>query len=294
MMDRGCSWILRRDMECEVCAKERQRRKCVKTDANDTAYMEEPFAHAPFVHPFNAPKHHAQQLRAVNFGKANNRQVLWVIAHDKVLVKGDDRGALAIEHRVDRFLELPERETAGMMGMLPLVKDMPMVFTNSENRSQGVFKHSRGKLVGWILPDEERERIRNIEDPEIVLQQRPTKLLIEVATATAEMPDKYGKGVYALALQHRAWTVDSEHHVKVLRSGFPIVPAFGGTAHAFCGTSLDVCMGDLLPWSGHLSTKLEWLHNEVVYLHEWYLFFALQHWLELHHSSFSQPRFLPV
>ena len=30
--------------------------------------------------------------------------------------------------------------------------------------------------------------------------------------------------------------------------GFPLVPDFGGTAHAYCGSTLDAAVGDLLPW----------------------------------------------
>ena len=245
---RRATWTERQKYECEVCAAERKRRCCILQSGADTRHKEEPFAHAPFVHPFNAPKYHAQQLRAVNFANATNRQVLWVIASDKVLTKGDEPGAPAIEHRKERFLELHDKDTAGIMGMLPLVLDMPMRFSYSENRLQGVFKHSRGHLRGWVLPEDERERIQDIQDPEIVLQGRPLKLLIEVETATPDMPDIYGKGVFCLTLQHRSWTVDVNGNVKILRSGFPVVPDFGGTAHAYCGTSLDACLGDLLPW----------------------------------------------
>ena len=57
-----------------------------------------------------------------------------------------------------------------------------------------------------------------------------------------------GKSVYSLAVQVRRWSLDPAGNVKVLRYGFPIVPDFGGTAHAYCGTTLDACLGDLLPW----------------------------------------------
>jgi len=248
MLHRRSDWVLRKSLECDSCAAERRRRCCILQSVTDRRYQEEPFAHAPFVHPFNAPKYHAQQLRAVNFAKATNRQVLWVIACDKVLTKGEDTSARDVARRQEQFLELHDRDTAGIMGMLPLVRDMPVRFTYSEKRDQGVFKHSRGHLRGWSLTEEERERIQGIPDPEIVLQERPLKLFIEVETATKEMPDTYGKGVFVLTLQHRPWTIDAAGNVKVLRSGFPIVPDFGGTAHAYCGTSLDACLGDLLPW----------------------------------------------
>jgi hypothetical protein len=248
LFHRRCEWAMRQAFECDTCTAERKRRCCVLQSPGDVRHREEPFAHAPFVHPFNAPKYHAQQLRAVNYAKATNRQVLWVIARDKILSKGDEMSALEIERRQERFLELHDRDTAGIMGMLPLVLGMPMRFTYSESREQGVFKHSRGHLRGWILTEQEKQRIQDIQDPEIVLHDRPLRLLIEVETATKEMPDIYGPGVFVLNLQHRPWKVDVAGNVKILRSGFPVVPDFGGTAHAYCGTSLDACIGDLLPW----------------------------------------------
>ena len=38
-----------------------------------------------------------------------------------------------------------------------------------------------------------------------------------------------------------------------VRYGFPLVPDFGGTAHAYCGSTLSTCLGDLLPWDQKLS-----------------------------------------
>ena len=51
--------------------------------------MRPPFVSAPYIHPFNAPKHHALTLRSVQFAKANSRQLLWVTAHDKPVAAGD-------------------------------------------------------------------------------------------------------------------------------------------------------------------------------------------------------------
>ena len=36
--------------------------------------------------------------------------------------------------------------------------------------------------------------------------------------------------------------------MRIMRYGFPIVPDFGGTAHAYCGGNLDAEIGDLLSW----------------------------------------------
>ena len=36
--------------------------------------------------------------------------------------------------------------------------------------------------------------------------------------------------------------------MKVIRYGFPIAPDFGGTTHAYCGSTMSVTLGDLLQW----------------------------------------------
>ena len=37
--------------------------------------------------------------------------------------------------------------------------------------------------------------------------------------------------------------------MKLKRYGFPIVPDFGGTAHAYCGSTLPAAIGDCLSWT---------------------------------------------
>ena len=60
---------------------------------------------------------------------------------------------------------------------------------------------------------------------------------------------------YTLSVHAKQWYLDAAQKVQVTRYGFPIVPDFGGTAHAYCGSTLDACIGDLLPW--FLKPRLE-------------------------------------
>ena len=135
--------------------------------------------------------------------------------------------------------------------MLPLVLDLPLRFTealNKQAREQGVFKHARGWLRGWELPAEEISRLEQLDDQEVVLCRRPLKLFIEVATATDQMPLIDGKRIFVLRVQCKPWSLDSAGALKIMRSGFPVVPDFGGTAHAYCGSTMAAAIGDLLPW----------------------------------------------
>ena len=136
--------------------------------------------------------------------------------------------------------------------------DLPIRFSDSPDKAakaEGVFKHTRGILRGWDLTDEETERLSVLEDPEVVLVDRPLRLYIEVQSGTALMPRSGDRKIYTLTPKHRQWSLDQEGNMKVLRSGFPVVPDFGGTAHAYCGDTLRSCLGDLLPW--HRKPRLD-------------------------------------
>ena len=56
--------------------------------------------------------------------------------------------------RKERWLEFHDRYTNGIPGLLPLVVDLPIRFTEAidkKSREQGVFKHTRGVLRTWEL-----------------------------------------------------------------------------------------------------------------------------------------------
>ena len=100
-----------------------------------------------------------------------------------------------------------------MPGLLPLVPNLPVRFTDALGRGakeQGVFKHTRGILRGWELPEEENERVKSVMDWEIGLQRRPSKLFIEVPTGAKLMPEIDGHRIYTLSTQARPWSMGPE------------------------------------------------------------------------------------
>ena len=58
----------------------------------------------------------------------------------------------------------------------------------------------------------------------------------------------HGKRIYALRSVPKEWSLGGKGNVPITRYGFSIVPDFAGTAHYYCGTSLDVETGHLLHW----------------------------------------------
>ena len=148
-------------------------------------------------------------------------------------------------------MEYHDRFTGGIPGLLPLALNLPVRFTehiNSAAKEMGIFKHTRGILREWEITEEETKRIESLTDWEIVLRQRPTKLYIEVPTGTRLMPTIGGRKIYTLTCQVKPWSLDKAGAIKLKRFGFPIVPDFGGTAHAYCGSTLDAAIGDCLSW----------------------------------------------
>ena len=120
-------------------------------------------------------------------------------------------------------------------------------FTDSLRRDLGIFKHAKGILRGWDFTEEEAARVALIEAPEIVLKELHKKLFIEVPKAFDTLPLTNGKKIFMLQPQMRPWALGLGG-LKLQRFGFPLVPDFGGTAHAYCGETLDAALGDLLAW----------------------------------------------
>ena len=82
MRREGASWEERRKLECRTCEVERARRARVMLAKEDRRHEAAAFVAAPYVHPYNAPKYHAQQRRAMLFARATRKCVLWSAAHD--------------------------------------------------------------------------------------------------------------------------------------------------------------------------------------------------------------------
>ena len=213
----GFTWEARRSRECNVCQAERKRRCRVMYvgGANDGMHMQEPFAHAPYIHPWNAPKYHAQQLRAVTFAKATNQRVFWIVAKDWLVATGDEKlTSDRVEKLRSQFLHLHDKKTAGIMGLFPAVVNLPVRLTQTEDAGVGAVKNARGTLIGWTLPPMEATRVRNLTQEEIVLEERPIQFLIKLKAPTGTLKSEYGDGVYCMKPKIRVWSRDNAGYAK--------------------------------------------------------------------------------
>ena len=245
----GTPWHSRGATECDLCETERLRRCRVvlPTNHNANKHKEMPFIHAPYIHPFNAPKYNAQLLRSVKYAKGLNKRLLWVRAFDLPLAE-EDKGLNVgdLERRRRQWLQIHDKKTGGIMGLMPLVHDLPMRLTDTKDPSKHAFKNAKVRLDGWCLTESEAERIANTDDPEIVLFERPTYIRVRIIKARM----KAGEKPETLLLKPQAviWSRDRQGYAKVKRIGFPLVPEFGGTVHAYCGSTLEATQSDLLEW----------------------------------------------
>lgn len=83
----------------------------------------------------------------------------------------------------------------------------------------------------------------------MVLRKQPKSLLLEFTDADGE------PFTYALQSQYVTWSRDKAENAKVQRRGFAVVPDFAGTAHCYCGSTLELAKGDLLEW--HRAPSME-------------------------------------
>ena len=247
------TWNEMQEMECQQCAAERRRRCRIISQIDDPdIHKQGIFREAPFVHPFRSPTNHAQRLRTLDFARARRCPVLWVVAHDELISKEKVSSKSSSDAAKANWLMYHDRWTAGIPGFMPLVLDLPVRFTcepSRGDRTKGVFTNARGWLRGWELPAEELQRVNNLDEHEIALCLRPTRLYIETRSAHPSLDLIDGRRIYTLYPHSKAWYKDGDtRQIEIQRVGFPLVPDFGGTAHSYCGASLSACIGDLLEW----------------------------------------------
>ena len=247
------TWSSRQSMECHYCQRERERRCWIihENAVNETRYMEEPFVDAPYVHPFRQPSFHAQQLRAMNFAKARGRRIMWMKAVDRLCQQERRTQTEKEAQREEKWLTYHDRYTSGIHGLFPLILDLPVRFTDPPRNAYGygIFKNSQGFIRGWRLDDADTKIMSQDVDAgerELALRKLPVSIFVEVPSANALLPVVDNKKIYEVKFVCKTWTLCD--HIKIQRLGYPFVPDFGGTAHAYCGSTLNACIGDLLQW----------------------------------------------
>ena len=239
----GATWTDMASLECVACRGERLARSRVAFSDQDPRFQRPPFEAAPYIHPNNLPKYYAQQQRAIVFAKQRQRCVNWIVAHDKPLHQDDQALSDEVLNKKRlRWLGYHDMKTGGIMGVLPLVRGLPMRLSDTVNRGLKLYRNRECTLDGWTLhPDEASEA----DAGERVLQHQPLCLYLKFDGATWRVED-LEPGVYPLQPSHKDWFVNESTKVKAKRTGFQAVPYFSGTSFMFQGATKDAVIADCL------------------------------------------------
>ena len=211
---------------------------------------------APLITPLNKPRYMASQGRAQLFVQYNHTQLLWVQADDYPMsgditnLQGDE-----LEQRRRNWLRRHDQDTKGIMGLLPLVAELPVRFTMTLDKVREIYKFAKGNVVGWTLDPVDEVRLRDSTESEIVLLKMP--LVIYVRRQGEGMPQHLSlePEVYAVTPRGAQWPIDPSKENWVKRIGFPLVPDFASTVHAITGDQLKTAVGDLGSVDARVNTE---------------------------------------
>jgi len=97
-----------------------------------------------------------RRWRAEHFAREKGLLLNWVTAHDAPLHRDDlALGREQLDAKRKRWLTRHDQQTSGILGLLPLVKGLPVRLTAAVSKALKLGKHRRGVVVGWTLhPDE--------------------------------------------------------------------------------------------------------------------------------------------
>ena len=203
-------------LECVICHQERARRCIVGKDPKA-----EHFLNHPFVHGLNAAKYIAANLRAKWVASTRKHKLLWIIAQDTPLFHVE---ATELQARRENWLQRHDQSTGGVVGILPLLHNMPIRVTQtlSDLKAFGLFKNTRGILWNWTLHDVDKDAVETAEGRDIVLQRLPLALYVRVAGANWQQHPDLPVGVVRIEPVTQTWTLETNGKATVSRRGFPI------------------------------------------------------------------------
>ena len=244
-MQRGRkSWDEAVALECLICSAERRRRAWLMTD--DAEHIRPEFGVAPYITHMNRPKHLASQERARIFAQYHGRQLLWYRARDVptsgeiMSLRGEE-----LQRARERWWKRHDQHTNGIMGLMPLVYDLPIIFTQTVDALRKIYKFTRGLLKGWELSEYDAAVVRGSTEPEIVLERCPKRLLIKKNGQDMLQHYNLEPQMYALAPRRSDWSVDPDGLNMVRRLGFTCAPDIGATIHSVTGQEFAAIILDL-------------------------------------------------
>ena len=149
----------------------------------------------------------------------------------------------ALNKKRRRWLEFHDQKTGGIMGLLPLIKGLPVRLTDHINRNLGLYKQTKCTIHGWTLNINEASAK---DDVERVLDFQPDMIYLKFENAKWRVHGDLEQGVFPMKVTGKVWNISENTKMKAKRFGFQIVPDFGQTAHSVQGASLAAVIVDCL------------------------------------------------
>ena len=248
-------WIVMQTDECDLCSQERSRRCRVLYKNKPYAvgvlnHEEDKFADAPLISQFNEPKYFTSIVRAQQYAIRTKRMLLWAVAEDRPL--HPDHTSLEedeLNRKREEWLQYHDQKTNGTMGLLPLIKGMPLRITETHNtyKDKGLFKNRRCTLYGWKLHTDDLLQVENLTEPALKLAHLPEMLFLRIPNASWIWSPELGPGIIGITPVITHWFLDkANQEVRVKRRGFMVASDFSGTAHSFAGDTLKAALVDCL------------------------------------------------
>ncbi|CAK9045091.1 unnamed protein product, partial [Durusdinium trenchii] len=236
-------WEARLEQECPQCRIERRRRCLLGRDPKSAK-----FAAQPFIHGLKAAKYIATNLRAREVAVSQQQTILWVIAADTPLFHLDTDAPAELQARKSNWLQRHDQATGGIVGILPLLPNMPIRITQTlpELKPFGLFKNTRGTLYSWTLHELDIARLsRTTPGAELVLEKLPLALYVQIPGSTWQLHPALPPGVACIKPTVQQWTLQPGGRATIARRGFPVASDYSGTAHSFMGATLEACTLEL-------------------------------------------------
>ena len=234
-------------IECKKCNLFRRARKLVIDET--TTELPERIASARLITPYNRPRYYAAQHRARLFARTHKTQLLWVQCEDFPLEGQAVTGLndLELARRRRTWIRKSDDKTGGIMGFMPLAKDLPMSCTKQLDKCRKINKHTQVTVEGWTLDPRDEERVRSSMEFEIMLEYMPLKIYVRKKGRDA-MPQHLDlpSQIYAVSSMGSNWPLDPPAKTLwVRRFGFPLRPDFASTVHAVTGDELPAAIANL-------------------------------------------------
>ena len=95
-------------------------------------------------------------------------------------------GPGALNKARKRWLGYHDQQTAGIMGLLPITRGLPVRLTDTVNRGLKLYRHRRGVVVGWTLHADEASAAHGRDR---ILHHQPLCIYVKFEGCTWKIKD---------------------------------------------------------------------------------------------------------